>query len=130
VDEYNDYTDDLAKRYGPGFFVGQLEKVRRGGLLVRFCVWPNFGPVVMPICDVVALTEGPEAARRLPKNNVLGYVCLDAVIEALGAAVSHRGIPFEHLVVEKPADGDAQFRILQRARPKIGPAATDALGEV
>lgn len=130
MDQYNDHTDELSERYGPAFAIAPLEQLKRGGLLVRLCIWPNFGPIVMPICDVVCLTEGPQAMRRIPKQNVLGYVSQETVIAALGVAVSHRGIPFEHLVVEKPADGDAQFRILQRARPKLGPAACDALGEV
>lgn len=130
MDDYNSHTDELAQRYGKALFVAELEQIKRGGLLVRFCIWPNFCPLVMPICDVVCLTEGPQAMRRIPKQNVLGYVSQETVVAALGAAVSHRGIPFEHLVVEKTAVGDAQFRILQRARPKIGPAATDAIGEV
>ncbi len=130
MDDYNAHTAEFSERYGAATFVSPLEQVKRGGLVVRFCIWPNFGPIIMPVCDVVCLTEGPQAARRIPKVNVLGYVSLDAVIEALGTALSHRGIPFEHLVVEQAASGDAQFRILQRARPKIGPAATDALGEV
>lgn len=130
MDDYNLHTVELAARYGAGVFVSVLDQVKRGVLLVRFCVWPNFGPVVMPICDVVALTEGPQAHIRQPKRNVVGYVGQTGIVEVLGTAISRRPAPFEHLVIEKTIEGEVWLAILDRARPKIGPAATDALGSV
>lgn len=129
VDDYNDQVEVLQERYGSSVEVARLQKVRQRGLLLRFCSWPNFAPVVMPYCDVVALTSYEIIDGQRSQPNVLGYVCQQALLEVLGERAGERLIPVGHVVIEAPLDGDAQFALLRRVHPDLKAAAVDLLGE-
>lgn len=130
MDDYNTQAGALRQRYGSDFEVSRLQRARHRGLLVRFCCWPNFAPVVMPFCDVVALTGFDLVDGRRSKEHVLGYVSQQTLLEALGDRVSRRRAPTRHLVVEGALDGDGQYRLLRRVRSDLKTAASDLLEEM
>ncbi|GEM_PF-7114707 len=129
VDDYNTQAGALRDRYGSGVEVSRLQKARHRGLLVRFCLWPNFAPVVMPFCDVVALTGFDLVDGKRSKEHVLGYVSQHLLLEMLGDRVSHHRAPTRHLIVECAIDGNGQYLLLLGVRPDLKSAATDLLGE-
>ncbi len=129
MEDYNTQAGALQERYGSGVEVSRLQKARHRGLLVRFCCWPNFAPVVMPFCDVVALTGFDLVDGKRSKEHVLGYVSQHSLLQTLGDRVSHRRAPARHLVVECALDGDGQYLLLRGVRPDLKTAASDLLGE-
>lgn len=129
MDDYNAQAATLAGRYGGAIEVCRLRKVRRRGLLVRFCFWPNFAAAVLPHCDVVALTQFDLVDGRPAEPAVLGYVSRRALLAALGDRVARRRAPVRHLVLPAPLDGEAQYRLLRHVRPDLKSAAEDMLEE-
>lgn len=129
MDDYNAQIEVLQEKYGTGFEVARLQKVRHRGILIRYCAWPNFAPVVMPFCDVVALTSFEVIDGQRSQPNVLGYVSHKALLDALGERAGERLIPVGHVVVETALDGDGQYALLQRVHADLKSAAVELLGE-
>lgn len=127
VDEFNAQAEALAGRYGGGFEVCRLQKAPHRGLLVRYCLWPNFAPVVMPFCDVVALTGVDLVDGKRSRQYVVGCVSQQALLDELGERVARRRPPARHLVIERELDGDGQYRLGLHVHPD--PAASELLEE-
>ncbi len=129
MDDYNDQVEVLQERYGTGVEVLRLQKLRHRGLLIRYCSWPNFAPVVMPYCDVVALTSFELVDGQRTQPGVLGYVCQQALLDVLGERAAERLIPVGHVVIDTPLDGDRQYALLRRVHSDLKAAAVELLGE-
>lgn len=129
MDSFNDQVEVLQERYGSGVEVSRLQKSRQRGLLIRFCSWPNFAPVVMPYCDVVALTSFDLVDGQRTQPGVLGYVSQEALLDVLGDRAAEHLIPVGHVVIETPLDGDRQYALLRRVHADLRTAAIELLGE-
>lgn len=127
--DYNEQVHVLQERYGGGFEISPLQKVRHRGILIRYCSWPNFAPVVMPYCDVVALTSFDLVDGQRTQPGVLGYVSQQALLEVLGERAAEHLIPFGHVVVAASLDGDGQYALLRRVHADLKAAAIELLGE-
>lgn len=125
---YNDFVDELQKRYGDGHAVILLSVGRANSFTVTYCSWPNFCPFVMPSCRVVSLTRIMRTDGQATKTEVVGYAHQDRVLEVLGKRVKRVTEPMEHLVCDGGiGDADRQA-ILNLMMPTIAEAVIGERG--
>ncbi len=111
ADEYNAVAEVLREELRTTHAVAKLILAEREGARISLCAWPEFGPFVMPPCDVVDVIRLRRLEGKIVGAASTGYISQHLLFAMLGALVREVHLPVRHFVCDVTAPAVVQDRI-------------------